>query len=60
MTAVVRDILALQSEVASAIAGEISLKLSPEKNARLAAAHPWIQKLMKNTSRDAISGISEP
>jgi TolB-like protein/DNA-binding winged helix-turn-helix (wHTH) protein/Tfp pilus assembly protein PilF len=36
----VRDILALQSEVASAIAGEISLKLSPEKNARLAAAHP--------------------
>jgi tetratricopeptide (TPR) repeat protein len=35
-----RDILAVQGEVASAIASEISLKLSPEKNARLAAAHP--------------------
>jgi TolB-like protein/Tfp pilus assembly protein PilF len=36
----VRDILVLQSEVASAIAGEVSLQLSPEKTARLAAAHP--------------------
>lgn len=36
----VRDILALQSEVASSIAREISLKLSPEKNARLAEAPP--------------------
>jgi tetratricopeptide (TPR) repeat protein len=36
----VSDILALQSEVAGAIAREISLKLSPEKNARLAAAPP--------------------
>jgi TolB-like protein/DNA-binding winged helix-turn-helix (wHTH) protein/Tfp pilus assembly protein PilF len=36
----VSDILAVQSEVAGAIAREISLKLSPEKNARLAAAPP--------------------
>jgi len=34
------DILALQNEVASAIAREISLKLSPEQKARLVAAHP--------------------
>jgi TolB-like protein/DNA-binding winged helix-turn-helix (wHTH) protein/Tfp pilus assembly protein PilF len=34
----VRDILALQSEVANAIAREISLKLPPEKNASLSAA----------------------
>jgi len=36
----VSDILALQNEVASAIAREISLKLSPEKNARLTSVHP--------------------
>ena len=36
----VSDILALQNEVASAIAREISLKLSPEENARLVAARP--------------------
>ena len=36
----VRDILVLQSEVAGTIAGEINLQLSPEKTARLAAAHP--------------------
>ncbi len=34
------DILALQNEVATAIAREISLKLSPEENARLTAARP--------------------
>lgn len=34
------DILALQNEVASAIAREISLKLSPEENARLVEARP--------------------
>jgi TolB-like protein/DNA-binding winged helix-turn-helix (wHTH) protein/Tfp pilus assembly protein PilF len=34
------DILALQNEVASAIAREISLKLSPEENARLTTAQP--------------------
>ena len=34
------DILELQNEVAGAIAREISLKLSPEENARLVAARP--------------------
>ena len=36
----VSDIIALQNEVAGAIAREISLKLSPEENARLVAARP--------------------
>jgi len=36
----VRDILSLQSEVASSIAREISLKLSPETSIHLAAARP--------------------
>jgi tetratricopeptide (TPR) repeat protein len=36
----VRDILALQSEVARAVAGEIRVKLTPPEQVRLAAARP--------------------
>jgi serine/threonine protein kinase/TolB-like protein len=35
-----RDILALQSEVARAIAGEIKVKLTPQEQTRLASARP--------------------
>ncbi|HKW64827.1 MAG TPA: tetratricopeptide repeat protein [Candidatus Acidoferrum sp.] len=35
-----RDVLALQGEVASAIAGEIRVKLTPQENARMAGARP--------------------
>lgn len=34
-----RDVLAMEDEVARAIAGEIRLKLTPQENARLANAH---------------------
>jgi TolB-like protein len=35
-----RDVLALQSEVAQAIASEIRIKVTPQEQARLASAHP--------------------
>ncbi len=35
-----KDVLALQDEVAEAIASEIQLKLTPEEHARFASAHP--------------------
>jgi hypothetical protein len=49
------DVLALQAELASAIAREINVRLTESEQTRLAARPAWIPPLMTRTSRDATS-----
>ena len=48
------DVLALQAELASAIADAINVQLTPGEQSRLSAAPTWIPRPTTPTSRDAI------
>ena len=54
------DMLALQSDIAQAIAREIKIKLTPREARRLRASAPSVLRLMRPTSKAGISGTSVP